>query len=854
MDPLRGLQHHGGCTAASPRLHLSDHRSQSLHRRCHRSSSTHFLRTHRISFPLRHHHVLLPRIACRVSPPETRDEERMDKSRSKQKVQLNIRLDHQVKFGENVVILGSVKELGSWKKDVALNWTEGGWVCKLELDGGQSIEYKFVVVNKDKRTSWEGGDNRRLNLPNEGSYEMVCRWNATGEGIDLLPAGSEQKQDRTEKIGFDGPSSAPPTHDGEPSPFVGQWQGKAASFMRSNEHRDREGDRRWDTSGLEGLSLKLVEGDRSARNWWKKLEVVRELIVGSLESGERMDALIYSAIYLKEVLVIRKIHPCLPSFKAEFTASVPLTRIRDIAHRNDIPHDLKQEIKHTIQNKLHRNAGPEDLVATEAMLARITKNPGEYNGAFVEQFKIFHQELKDFFNAGSLTEQLDSVRDSFDDNSLSALTLFLDHKKSLNGLRDMIGKGLESGLRNDASDAAIAMRQKWRLCEIGLEDYSFVLLSRIAKTFDGSNGVPTLTPVQPYDDTEAWKRKVAAIAGGVGAVLLVIIIVVIVYLCIKKLAAQTSERESSAQSPTTGLEIVGTPTYASPHPPGTHFLRLLTIEELKLATRSFSDSNIIGEGLLGLVYKGLLLDGSIAVIKRNIYHPVQNFANEAATVLVTEFISNGNVGQYLYDSEGLPVGKLGIKRRLAIALGAAKGLRYLHSLVPPFLHMHFRTSNVLVDENFTAKVSDYGIYKLVAETLHPGSSSSVDHFLDPELNSSRDFSELSDVYSYGVFLLELISGREAHGKHQSKSDQNLLLQARDSSLNDFVDKSLQAKDRTKRIMVDLALMCVDVSTRRPSMEKVVKALEWIRGRETGHVDHDYGEEIGAVKLGSELFK
>lgn len=61
---------------------------------------------------------------------------------------------------------------------------------------------------------------------------------------------------------------------------------------------------------------------------------------------------------------------------------------------------FQQEIKHTIQNKLHRNAGPEDLVATEAMLARITKNPGEYSEAFVEQFKIFHHELKDFFNAG----------------------------------------------------------------------------------------------------------------------------------------------------------------------------------------------------------------------------------------------------------------------------------------------------------------------------------------------------------------------------------------------------------------------------------------------------------------------
>lgn len=61
---------------------------------------------------------------------------------------------------------------------------------------------------------------------------------------------------------------------------------------------------------------------------------------------------------------------------------------------------FQQEIKHTIQNKLHRCAGPEDLIATAAMLERITKKPGEYNEAFVEQFKIFHHELKDFFNAG----------------------------------------------------------------------------------------------------------------------------------------------------------------------------------------------------------------------------------------------------------------------------------------------------------------------------------------------------------------------------------------------------------------------------------------------------------------------
>lgn len=79
-----------------------------------------------------------------------------------------------------------------------------------------------------------------------------------------------------------------------------------------------------------------------------------------------------------DLLALRRLQPWLPSFTAEFTASVPLTRIRDIAHRSDIPHDLKQELKHTIQNKLHRNAGPEDLVATEQMLQRITGQVSSY--------------------------------------------------------------------------------------------------------------------------------------------------------------------------------------------------------------------------------------------------------------------------------------------------------------------------------------------------------------------------------------------------------------------------------------------------------------------------------------------
>ncbi|PON66919.1 Glucoamylase, starch-binding [Parasponia andersonii] len=459
------------------------------HRRRHESRrllpAVPFSRRTGVSRPLHlHHSPPIVRVVA-ISSTETIEEEKVqNKSKTgRDKVQLNIRLNHQVEFGEHVVILGSTKALGSWKKKVPLKWTESGWVCNLEFKGGESIEYKFVIVNKDDSLRWESGENRVVKLPKEGSLGIVCHWNATGEAVDLLTLEKGEAVDlltlgKEEDVGENGSTTADTALlEVETSPFVGQWQGKDISFMRSNEHRAHETERSWNTSGLEGLALKFVEGDRNARNWWRKLEIVRELLVENSESEDQLDALIYSAIYLKwintgqipcfedgghhrpnrhaeisrlifrelerifcrkdtslqELLVIRKIHPCLPSFKAEFTASVPLTRIRDIAHRNDIPHDLKQQIKHTIQNKLHRNAGPEDLVSTEAMLAKITKNPGEYSEAFVEQFKIFHHELKDFFNAGSLAEQLESIKASLDERGLSTLTLFLECKKQDHG-------------------------------------------------------------------------------------------------------------------------------------------------------------------------------------------------------------------------------------------------------------------------------------------------------------------------------------------------------------------------------------------------------------------------------------
>ena len=104
--------------------------------------------------------------------------------------------------------------------------------------------------------------------------------------------------------------------------------------------------------------------------------------------------------------ILRRIYPYLPSWGEEFRRSEPLTRIRDIAHRNDIPADLKQEIKHRLQNKLHRCAGPEDLRTSDRDPPRITAPGAGYAPGFVQEFKVFHGELQEFFNATALEGRL----------------------------------------------------------------------------------------------------------------------------------------------------------------------------------------------------------------------------------------------------------------------------------------------------------------------------------------------------------------------------------------------------------------------------------------------------------------
>lgn len=191
----------------------------------------------------------------------------------------------------------------------------------------------------------------------------------------------------------------------------------------------------------------------------------------------------------ENVFIIRKIYPWLPSFDTAFTRAEPLTRIRDIAHRNDIPQELKQEIKHSLQNKLHRSAGPEDLVTSEGLLKKITGPGVDYSHAFVEEFKRFHEELKEFFNASSLDERLKEVAKEINPREAASIDDFLKIKEKIDTPDHILAAlRLLTELRINVCEQLELKEgpkaQQLQMADIGLEDFSFVLLGRLNNHFE----------------------------------------------------------------------------------------------------------------------------------------------------------------------------------------------------------------------------------------------------------------------------------------------------------------------------------------------------------------------------------
>ncbi|XP_057538495.1 receptor-like protein kinase THESEUS 1 [Amaranthus tricolor] len=374
-------------------------------------------------------------------------------------------------------------------------------------------------------------------------------------------------------------------------------------------------------------------------------------------------------------------------------------------------------------------------------------------------------------------------------------------------------------------------------------------------------------------------RPLAAIVGGAaGAVAFLGIVVILFWFCIfhSRSASRTSETGSSEPYPadkSSGIEL------------SFREARRFDWEELCTATKNFNEQGLIGVGKFGEVYKGLLTDGMLVAIKKRAVAPTTEFVEEVRylssihhrnivtllgycqennqQILVYEYIPNGSVSSHLYGAGHGSQEKLEFKHRLSIALGAAKGLDHLHSLSPRLLHKDFKTSNVLVDENFVAKVADAGIRNFLGKFNIAGSSSQVEAdevFLAPEVKEFKQFSEKSDVYSFGVFLLELVCGQEARESYSPDSNQNLVervLNYHDfSTVSTMVDPRMGNKFTVEGMeeFVQLIVRCIDPSSElRPGIKYVVSELDQILEKEM-NLTTGMGEGTPTVTLGSQLFK
>nr|POE98078.1 wall-associated receptor kinase-like 9 [Quercus suber] len=300
-------------------------------------------------------------------------------------------------------------------------------------------------------------------------------------------------------------------------------------------------------------------------------------------------------------------------------------------------------------------------------------------------------------------------------------------------------------------------------------------------------------------------------------------------------------------------------------------IRLFNSKELEKATDHFCERRIVGKGGQGTVYKGMLSDGQIIAIKKgNILDEgnLKNFINEIiilsqinhrnvvkllgccletkVPLLVYEFIPNGTLFQYLHEeNEEFP---LTWDMRLRIAIEIAGALSYLHSEASsPIYHRDIKSTNILLDEKYRAKVADFGTSKSVkidqthVTTLVHGTFG----YLDPEYFQTSQFTEKSDVYSFGVVLAELLTGEKPVSSTRSEEGRSLstyfILSMKQNHLFEILDDRIKKEGDKEEIIIvaNLAKSCLHLNgKKRPTMGEVAMELQGIQKASRGEQNYE----------------
>ncbi|THG07507.1 hypothetical protein TEA_010414 [Camellia sinensis var. sinensis] len=284
---------------------------------------------------------------------------------------------------------------------------------------------------------------------------------------------------------------------------------------------------------------------------------------------------------------------------------------------------------------------------------------------------------------------------------------------------------------------------------------------------------------------------------------------------------------------------------------------VFTYEEILSSTDGFSDANLLGHGTYGSVYYGLLRDQNFkALTPFSCFHVVKveligYAASEDELFLIYEYAQKGSLRSHLHDPQSKGHTSLSWIMRVQIALDTARGLEYIHEHTKPhYVHRDIKTSNILLDSAFRAKISDFGLAKLVGITNEGEASTTrivgTFGYLAPEYLRDGLATKKSDVYAFGVVLFEMISGKEAitrtEGSMMKNPDRRSLVSimlaalrcspdsTSMSSMKDHIDPNLMdlyPHDCLSKMAV-LAKQCVDEDPiLRPDMKQVVISLSQI---------------------------
>lgn len=292
--------------------------------------------------------------------------------------------------------------------------------------------------------------------------------------------------------------------------------------------------------------------------------------------------------------------------------------------------------------------------------------------------------------------------------------------------------------------------------------------------------------------------------------------------------------------------------------PGINRIKIFTYNELRKATDGFSYANKIGEGGFGSVYKGKLKDGTLLAVKvlsTESRQGVREFLTELTVIsdikhenlvrlygccveginriLVYPYMENNSLAQTLLGRNPDNL-EFNWQTRVNLCMGVARGLSFLHEEIkPPIIHRDIKASNILLDKDLTPKISDFGLAKLLPPNATHVSTrvAGTIGYLAPEYAIRGQVTRKSDIYSFGVLLLEIVSGRCNTNTRLPYEDQFLLERTwtlyEQGDLGKIVDAflgdDLDIQEATRFLKV--ALLCTQDATKlRPSMSTVLKLL------------------------------